>query len=102
MSSFDDFRVAVHRIPAFIGVTEPHLQPSWARCLLQTRSASRAELLLTERTRKAALTVQAAAEGYFNRPGLRTTIEPGVPTEMVFVFQIPTDASGLIVERSPL
>jgi hypothetical protein len=42
-----------------------------------------------------------AAEAYFDRHGLYETVMPGITLDMVFVFLVPEDTTGLVAERCP-
>lgn len=47
------------------------------------------------------ISAQFAAEEYFERAGLYDTVMPGITLDMVFVFLVPTGATGLAPERCP-
>ena len=44
---------------------------------------------------------QSNAQDEFERSGQYATIQPGIPTDMVFVFLVPENASGLEPEACP-
>ena len=44
---------------------------------------------------------QRNAEDQYQRLGTFDTLQPGIPADMVFVFQVPLDATGLTVSRCP-
>ncbi len=44
-------------------------------------------------------TAQLTAESYYARQGTYDTVQPGITAQMVFVFLVPSDVSGLSAER---
>lgn len=42
------------------------------------------------------------AEDYYHRLGRYDTLQPGIPFDMVFIFEVPLDATGLVAEACPV